>query len=41
MSVDRIEVAGLGRIFARNVAMVFDEYAMKQRGKQQLFSRTL
>lgn len=41
MSADRIEVAGLGRIFIRNVAMVFDEYAVKPKAAQQLFSKTL
>jgi oxygen-independent coproporphyrinogen-3 oxidase len=41
MSADRIEVAGLGRIFIRNVAMVFDEYARKQQSRQQVFSKTL
>ena len=41
MSVDRIEVVGLGRIFIRNVAMVFDEYANRQHSRQQVFSKTL
>jgi oxygen-independent coproporphyrinogen-3 oxidase len=39
---DRIEVAGLGRIFIRNVAMTFDAY-LKNAGsqKRQVFSKTL
>ncbi len=41
MSRDRIEVAGLGRIFIRNVAMVFDEYANWHKARQQAFSKTL
>ncbi|HEV8487056.1 MAG TPA: oxygen-independent coproporphyrinogen III oxidase [Blastocatellia bacterium] len=40
MSADRIEVAGLGRIFIRNVAMVFDEYANRQQTRQ-VYSSTL
>jgi len=37
----RIEVAPLGRVFIRNVAMVFDEYLKRSRGAQRTFSRTL
>jgi oxygen-independent coproporphyrinogen-3 oxidase len=39
---DRIEVAGLGRIFVRNVAMVFDAYLKRAESrKSQVFSKTL
>jgi oxygen-independent coproporphyrinogen-3 oxidase len=39
---DRIEIAPLGRIFIRNVAMAFDEYLSKPRArKMQVFSKTL
>jgi oxygen-independent coproporphyrinogen-3 oxidase len=39
---DRIEVAGLGRIFIRNIAMVFDAYLRKAESqKRQVFSKTL
>src|SRR5205085_12562709 len=39
---DRIEVAPLGRIFIRNVAMVFDAYLSKPVSQQQrVFSKTL
>lgn len=39
---DRIEVAALGRIFIRNVAMVFDEYLNKPEDQQRrVFSKTL
>jgi oxygen-independent coproporphyrinogen III oxidase len=39
---ERIEVAPLGRIFIRNVAMVFDEYLTRSNGEAgQLYSRTL
>jgi oxygen-independent coproporphyrinogen III oxidase len=39
---DRIEVAPLGRIFIRNVAMVFDAYLSKPVSQQkQVFSNTL
>jgi oxygen-independent coproporphyrinogen-3 oxidase len=40
-SVDRIEAVGVGRIFIRNVAMVFDVYAMQKQPRQQTFSKTL
>jgi oxygen-independent coproporphyrinogen-3 oxidase len=40
MSGDRIEVVGIGRIFIRNVAMVFDEYANRQQARQ-VYSSTL
>lgn len=39
---DRIEVAPLGRIFIRNIAMVFDAYLNKpQNARSQVFSKTL
>jgi oxygen-independent coproporphyrinogen-3 oxidase len=39
---DRIEVAALGRIFIRNVAMVFDEYLNTgEKRRPRLFSKTL
>ena len=39
---DRITVAPLGRIFIRNVAMVFDTYLNKpETAKKQVFSKTL
>ena len=41
---DRIEVAPLGRIFIRNVAMVFDAYLNSARARvvgKRAFSRTL
>ena len=39
---DRIEVAALGRVFIRNIAMVFDEYLNKPAEQRtQLFSKTL
>lgn len=38
----RIEVAPLGRIFVRNIAMVFDEYLARHEGEpRQLYSKTL
>jgi oxygen-independent coproporphyrinogen-3 oxidase len=37
---DRIEIAPLGRIFIRNVAMVFDQYLNTSK-KRQVFSSTL
>ena len=38
----RIEVAPLGRIFIRNVAMAFDEYLSRPETQpKQVFSRTL
>jgi oxygen-independent coproporphyrinogen-3 oxidase len=37
---DRISVTRLGRIFIRNVGMVFDRYLRMPREKQ-VFSRTL
>lgn len=42
LACGRIEVAPLGRIFIRNVAMVFDEYLSKPEAQQQrVFSKTL
>lgn len=42
LSGDRIEVAPLGRIFIRNVAMVFDAYLNQpETAKKQVFSKTL
>ena len=39
---DRIDVAGLGRIFIRNVAMAFDAYVAQPRGERtRKFSTTL
>ena len=39
---DEIRVTFLGRIFIRNVAMIFDPYLEKQRlAEQPLFSKTL
>jgi len=37
----RIEVKPLGRIFVRNVAMVFDEYLNREAGTRQMYSSTL
>jgi oxygen-independent coproporphyrinogen III oxidase len=37
----RIEVAPIGRVFIRNVAMVFDEYLNRSAPAQRTFSRTL
>jgi len=36
-----IRVTPLGRIFIRNVAMVFDAYLKKHEGRPKIFSRTL
>jgi oxygen-independent coproporphyrinogen-3 oxidase len=42
MNGDRIEVAPLGRIFIRNVAMVFDAYLNQpEMARKQVFSKTL
>jgi oxygen-independent coproporphyrinogen III oxidase len=38
---DHIEVAGLGRFFVRNVAMVFDRYLKSKAGDKPVFSRTV
>ena len=38
---DRIEVVGNGRLFVRNVAMVFDRYLRQKSGDQPVFSRTV
>ncbi|MBI3651084.1 MAG: oxygen-independent coproporphyrinogen III oxidase [Acidobacteria bacterium] len=38
---DRIAVAALGRIFIRNIAMVFDAYLQTPAMQQKVFSRTL
>lgn len=38
---DRIEVATLGRIFIRNVAMAFDAYLLQAAATNRMFSRTL
>jgi oxygen-independent coproporphyrinogen-3 oxidase len=39
---ERIEVAPLGRIFIRNVAMVFDAYLKQpEKAARQVFSKTL
>jgi oxygen-independent coproporphyrinogen III oxidase len=37
----RIEVAPLGRVFIRNVAMVFDEYVNRPAPARRVFSKTL
>ena len=37
----RIEVAPLGRIFIRNIAMAFDAYLSKTEARKQTFSKTL
>ena len=36
-----IEVLPLGRLFVRNVCMVFDAYLKKKNGDRQVFSRTV
>jgi oxygen-independent coproporphyrinogen-3 oxidase len=42
LSADEIRVTLLGRIFIRNLAMIFDPYLEKQRlAEQPLFSKTL
>jgi oxygen-independent coproporphyrinogen-3 oxidase len=42
LTPDSVEVVGLGRIFIRNVAMVFDPYLEQQRmAERPLFSKTL
>jgi oxygen-independent coproporphyrinogen III oxidase len=42
LSSDEIRVVGLGRIFIRNVAMIFDRYLREQQMDQRpLFSKTL
>ena len=42
LNAAQIEVAPLGRIFIRNIAMVFDEYLKKPvRSRTQTFSKTL
>lgn len=38
---DGIEVLGHGRLFVRNVAMVFDRYLKTKRGETPIFSRTI
>lgn len=38
---DHIEVAGLGRFFIRNVAMIFDRYLESRSGGKPVFSRTV
>ena len=38
---DRLEVAPLGRVFIRNIAMVFDAYLSNQKAEKPLFSKTL
>lgn len=39
LSLDKLEVTYIGRIFLRNIAMLFDNYL--QKGSQKLFSRTV
>lgn len=41
LSADRIEVAVLGRIFIRNLAMVFDAYLQQKTERLKVFSKTL
>jgi len=41
LSGDRIEVAPLGRIFIRNVAMIFDAYLDQAAVAMRMFSKTL
>jgi oxygen-independent coproporphyrinogen-3 oxidase len=42
VDAQRIEVAPLGRIFIRNIAMVFDAYLNRpESARTQVFSRTL
>ncbi len=38
---DRIEIVGNGRLFVRNVAMVFDRYLREKRPEALVFSRTV
>lgn len=38
---DAVTVQGLGRLFVRNVAMVFDRYLRDKAGDKQVFSRTV
>ena len=38
---DGVEVLPLGRLFVRNVCMVFDAYLKKKNGDGQVFSRTV
>ena len=38
---DAIEVTEAGRLFVRNVCMVFDAYLKRHEGEKQLFSRTV
>ncbi len=37
----RIDVAPLGRIFIRNIAIAFDAYLSKAEARKQMFSKTL
>jgi oxygen-independent coproporphyrinogen-3 oxidase len=42
MSADRIEVQAIGRMFVRNICMVFDKYlAARTGGPKPVFSRTV
>jgi oxygen-independent coproporphyrinogen III oxidase len=42
LSPDEISITPLGRVFIRNVAMLFDPYLEKQRmAERPLFSKTL
>jgi len=42
LTPEAVEVVGLGRIFIRNVAMIFDPYLEEQQLAQRpLFSKTL
>jgi len=41
LTPERIEVVGDGRLFVRNVGMVFDSYLRSERGQKQIFSSTV
>jgi len=38
---DAVDVVGLGRMFVRNVCMVFDRYLEPEQGEERVFSRTV
>jgi oxygen-independent coproporphyrinogen-3 oxidase len=41
LPADGIEIVGNGRLFVRNVAMIFDRYLKTKRGEKPIFSRTV
>jgi oxygen-independent coproporphyrinogen-3 oxidase len=41
ISEEGVQVTPLGRLFIRNVAMVFDRYLRQKRGEKPVFSRTI